>query len=293
MALPTAQLGGFSHINVPAYIPISQVRREPKLWETALAQMLTQAAGQVVGQGVQNAMSRDYASDFGEQPASFMGRMMQGPRIGEREANQRRGIEAERASNLQKIIAEGNIERMRQTEATNRATVGVENDIAKEQMAYDRLMAQLDDQSKDRELKDRLAAADVRKMSILDEIRARREKPARDAETEWRKAQTDKTREEIEKLRDPLRGLRPPPTEKPTIDPDIVRDRTAQAGNATLANALPSEQTNLVRRIKEWLGVGMTPEQLREVMLLRQMEEELARSQQTPDEFTSRALQPF
>lgn len=196
MALPTAQLGSMASLNVPSYLPTQVVRKEPKLWQTALAQLLTQAAGTAVSKGVDNVMSRDYAEQFGETPASTGSRLFQGPQVGAREAEQRRSIAAGKESDLRNIIAQGNRERLSQTEATNRATVGVENDISREQMAYDRLMAEMAIREKEMGMKDRLGAAEIRKANLLEQIRAERERPGREAETAERVARTEKIRGE-------------------------------------------------------------------------------------------------
>lgn len=84
MALPTAQLGGMASLNVPSYIPIVQTEKRPRLWEQALAQLLTQAGSAAAGKGVDNVMSRDYAAEVGDTPASFMQRLLQGPKVNER-----------------------------------------------------------------------------------------------------------------------------------------------------------------------------------------------------------------
>jgi hypothetical protein len=84
MALPTAQLGSMASLNVPSYIPSQVVRKEPKLWEAALAQLLTQAAGGVAGRGIENVMSRDYAPEFGMEKAGTLEKFISGPRANER-----------------------------------------------------------------------------------------------------------------------------------------------------------------------------------------------------------------
>lgn len=75
-ALPSAQLGGLSSLNVPSYIPTVEIRKEPKAWERALLQLLTSAGGAVVSQGVQNAMQPDYDTN----PNTGMSKILQGPK---------------------------------------------------------------------------------------------------------------------------------------------------------------------------------------------------------------------
>jgi hypothetical protein len=90
MALPTAQLGALGQMSMPYSIPT--VEKGPSIWEKALASFLVSAAGQAAERGTENLMSRDYASEFGEDPAKGFGRLM-GPKVGEREATRRRAEE--------------------------------------------------------------------------------------------------------------------------------------------------------------------------------------------------------
>ncbi len=76
MALPSAQLGSLGGINVPSFVPVTQVQKQPKLWQQALLSVLASTATNVAGQGVQNAMSRDYAAE----PASGFDKLVSGPK---------------------------------------------------------------------------------------------------------------------------------------------------------------------------------------------------------------------
>lgn len=96
MALPTAQLGGMASLNVPSYIPTVQVQKEPKAWEKILLSVLANAAGSVVGQGVENVMSRDAAAEFDKTPSGGFDRLLRGPKVGVQEATQRRGLAAQK-----------------------------------------------------------------------------------------------------------------------------------------------------------------------------------------------------
>jgi hypothetical protein len=72
-------------LNVPTHIPNQVVNKQPKLWQQALAGILAQAAGQAVSQGVGNSMSRDYAGEYGEAPASGWDAFTKGPKVSEKE----------------------------------------------------------------------------------------------------------------------------------------------------------------------------------------------------------------
>lgn len=90
-ALPSAQLGSMPSLNVPSYIPTTVVQKEPKAWEKALLAILTQAGGAVANRGVENAMSQEYAPEFGKTPTTGFSKFLFGPTTGERQALQLRG----------------------------------------------------------------------------------------------------------------------------------------------------------------------------------------------------------
>jgi hypothetical protein len=90
-------------LNIPSAIPNQQ--RGPKLWEQALAQVLTTAAGEGTKAGIGNVMSRDYAPQIGEKKATGWERLLHGPHTSEADyrqhqaeagdtARQERGIQA-------------------------------------------------------------------------------------------------------------------------------------------------------------------------------------------------------
>jgi hypothetical protein len=87
MALPTAQLGQLGNMSMPYSIPTYE--KGPGVLEKALAAFLVNAAGGVAGQAAENVMSRDYASEFGQDPAKGFGRLL-GPKVSARDAENRR-----------------------------------------------------------------------------------------------------------------------------------------------------------------------------------------------------------
>lgn len=93
-ALPSAQLGSMPSLNVPSYIPTTVIQKEPKAWEKALLAILTQAGSAAANQGVQNAMTQDYASEFGKTPTTGFSKLLSGPTIDTRQAMQMRGENA-------------------------------------------------------------------------------------------------------------------------------------------------------------------------------------------------------
>lgn len=88
MALPTAPLGQLPNMNMPYSIPTYD--KGPSIWEKALASFLVSAAGNVATQGVENAMSRDYAPEFGEEKAGGLSKLVSGPKVGKEDAKTRR-----------------------------------------------------------------------------------------------------------------------------------------------------------------------------------------------------------
>lgn len=87
MALPTAQLGSLGNMSMPYSIPTYE--KGPGVLEKAIASFLVNAASGVAQRGAENVMSRDYAKEFGEDPAKGFGRLL-GPKVGERDAQLRR-----------------------------------------------------------------------------------------------------------------------------------------------------------------------------------------------------------
>lgn len=85
-ALPSAQLGGMPSLNVPSYIPTTVVQKEPKAWEKALLAILTQAGAAAAQQGVQNAMSQEYAPEFDKTSTTGFQKFLKGPTVNERQA---------------------------------------------------------------------------------------------------------------------------------------------------------------------------------------------------------------
>ncbi len=77
MALPTAQLGQLSNINVPSYVPTTVIPKKQSILEQALLAFLMNTAGNAGGQLVQNVMAPDYAPEG--QKRAFLGKLVQGP----------------------------------------------------------------------------------------------------------------------------------------------------------------------------------------------------------------------
>jgi len=88
MALPTAPLGQLPSMNMPYAIPTHD--RGSSIWEKALAAFLVNAAGGVAQQGVENAMARDFAPEFGEEKAGGLSKLISGPKVGRDDAKMRR-----------------------------------------------------------------------------------------------------------------------------------------------------------------------------------------------------------
>lgn len=84
MALPTAQLGAMGGINVPSFVPVTQVDKRPNAWEQALLGILANAGSAVVSKGIENSMAPDYAPD----PASGFSKFWNGPTISGQRAQQ-------------------------------------------------------------------------------------------------------------------------------------------------------------------------------------------------------------
>lgn len=108
MALPSAQLGSLASLNVPSYIPTTVVPKEQAMWKQLLMSVLAQTAGKVAGQGVENAMSRDSAAEFGQTPATGFDKLVSGPKVNERQATSLRAERSAKESQMRGIAADAN-----------------------------------------------------------------------------------------------------------------------------------------------------------------------------------------
>lgn len=93
MALPSAQLGSLPSFGMPSNISTQVTHKQPKLWEQALMQLITQAGGQAIQQGVTNAMS----PDFSDTPNTGWSKLTQGPKVSRTDQAQMRTIDAQKA----------------------------------------------------------------------------------------------------------------------------------------------------------------------------------------------------
>ncbi len=88
MALPSAQLGQMSTLNAPSSVGLQVVRKEPKAWQTALMAILENAASSVASHGVQNYMSKDYATQNGQKDSSGFNKFWNGPQVTQQQNEQ-------------------------------------------------------------------------------------------------------------------------------------------------------------------------------------------------------------
>lgn len=140
MALQTAPLGQLPSMNMPYSIPTYE--KPPSIWEKALAAFLVNAAGTAAGQVGENITARDYAKDFGEEPAGFGSKIVGGPRVSARQADQRESQKFQKESQMRDIGAAANVARFNATQAANRQAADIERDVTREGMAYDRQTAE-------------------------------------------------------------------------------------------------------------------------------------------------------
>lgn len=89
MALPTAQLGQLSQMSMPYSIPTYE--KGPGVLEKALGALLVNAATGVASHATENAFAHDNAQEFGKEDAGFWSRLVHGPTVDNRSAEQMRG----------------------------------------------------------------------------------------------------------------------------------------------------------------------------------------------------------
>lgn len=128
---------------MPSYIPTQVVQKDRNPWEMALISFLANAGGNVVGNMVDNATAPEMAGEFGEQPQSFGKKLLSGPKVGRQEAGQRRQIAAQDKSQKLQIGADAQLARFNALQRMIQQSAGLDADLTREQMAYDRAEAEL------------------------------------------------------------------------------------------------------------------------------------------------------
>lgn len=100
-------------LNVPGYIPTTVVQKQPKMWQQALAQILTGVASQAAGQAVGNTMSRDYAGEYGETAATGWDKLASGPKVGKEEHGRRQAHAMDKEKMLAQLQGQLGLEELR------------------------------------------------------------------------------------------------------------------------------------------------------------------------------------
>lgn len=165
MALPTAPLGQLPNMNMPYAIPTYEVG--PSLWEKALTSFLVSAAGNAAQTGISNAMSRDYAQDFGEEKAGGLQKLINGPRVNGRDAALRRdqaftaeqsALGREATANQNEVNDLNALERLRMQLEAGRESDMLRADTAQNNAEVDALNADL---QRSRAAEDRTALTEL------------------------------------------------------------------------------------------------------------------------------------
>lgn len=287
MALPSAQLGGLPSLSVPSHVPVVQTQKEPKLWEKALLSMLTQIGTAAIGEGVGNVMERDFAPEFGEDKAKGMDKLLRGASVDERQAGQRREINAADRRQRIGIMADATRDRFNATEATRRQTAGIEADITKEELDQQRFMAGLQDRGQDRTARNRVVDKQMHGAFLLEQIKALRAQQLQEAVLAAQQpesaARTAKLQEETEGQRLGNRyqaqGLPPSSTSAPISDELTPRQQAVQA--AAERRRLQDERAEHMANRRRY---SPTPEET----LADNLAKRAAANGVTPEQVTSR-----
>jgi hypothetical protein len=239
---------------VPSYLPTQVIQKQPKLWQQALAQLLTQAAGQVVGQGVQNVMSRDYAPEFGLEKAGLVEKLMSGPRANEKtfqmKAQNKAAFEMENLRNTndrtnreytaqqQNLRDEGEWQKEKALKGAGfRHAEGLqkgENELRRLQMELSSTERQIGEEEA---LRRQEAEQIFRRIMALKEQQAL--EPGRTADINKKNAETEAIREQQELSRSLMKQrLAQSQTQ---VNPNIAKDRLGQ----NISNLAPSVATAL------------------------------------------------
>ena len=245
MALPSAQLGSMTSLNVPSGMPTVVTQPKEKYWQKILAQALAGAAGQAATQGVSNAMSRDYAADAGGTNAPFWDKLVGGPAM---PADQYKQLAATKAQMGLQDLAAADARRAQEFGAQQTTL----RDTSNSARDYDRMRAQLsmenqkmrvssDEKSADRAAnKESNAARDalLRRQGELLEQEIIRNRMTNDQIAKGAEAQFMK---DPEAMTPKQRGVQAAANKKPlpNIHPDIAETGIVQLGKMLNEAVMP------------------------------------------------------
>lgn len=271
MALPTAPLGQLPSMNMPYSVPTYS--KGPSIWEQALASFLVNAAGQAASKGTDNVLSHENAAEFDQKPATFMSKLVSGPKVGDAEAKQMRQntFQAGQAGKDRAFQADELDQRLQaqagqsEADAANariRTQMGIDADVARQDEA--------DSARLNLAMGDRAAATDVVNMKD----RLERSNPENVARTGLYGAQAAEHQANAEFYKRILSPGGPQVTstlqgqQQSKVDPSIAN---FARGNGAAAPAAPSADD----QIRAFLARGASPDQI-----VQQMSPDLTPRQQ-------------
>lgn len=272
MALPAAPMGQLGNMSMPYSIPTYE--KGPGVLEKALAAFLVNAAGNVASQGAQNVMSRDYAKDFGEDPAKGFGRLL-GPKVGAEDAAMRRKQAygtSEREAGQTFIADQADLDRLnRQGEVDAKA--------ANDRLARDDAMTADMDMQALRDLNAMIRGdRDIAAMNTRND--ADNAAAAARQEAEWT-ARRNMPSEQmnqviIDRMRGQGQGGGQAGAGAPNVNPNVAAfaqgDGTAQPPPSPNGYDLPQEPDFVIGRedIARLLSEGRTPEEIMQIVQRQQ-----------------------
>ncbi len=262
MALPTAPLGQLPSMNMPYSIP--RYEQPASIWEKALASFLVNAAGGAATRGVENVMSKDYATQFGEKPATGFSRLL-GPNVGAEEARQRRSITAQKDMSQAEIDA-----------ANTRAQADRELKMNLDAMEGSRERYRLQQGTLDKAAAERAAA-----QRQADEIAANlnlvttkqnleNNSPVSQAQAGYYRGAGDKYAADARFTESFISGQTPGVTPagagQAGPSPEDIAAAKALAERNKAGVAAPQETLSLEQQIQKWLSEGKSPEEIKALL---------------------------
>lgn len=265
MALPTAQLGSLSSINLPTYGQ-NPSYRPVSPWVQAFASILANAGSAAGDKLVSNELSGDNASEFGRKDATGWDRLLHGPAVDDRAAMQLRGQAGDReqlaaqdqfaqereaqrqAAELErtKTTERGATERNRQTNATSAEDLA--NRMNMELASTDRTQG----------------GADAR---LQQELAAKR--PLNDAQIAEAQA-VARYHNSQAALQDKTTALIPNPPTAPgsgPVNPNIAKFASGQSGAVSGGGVVPGSDTRSdAEIIQSYLDQGVPEQQVSGMM---------------------------
>lgn len=279
MALPTAQLGQLSSINLPNYAPSSQKR--PSIWSGVLANILASAGTNAADSVASNEFSRDYATQQGQDEATGWDKLLHGPTVN---AQQNAQLNSEAAAREQLATKDQfDTEHEQEQQAFQQ---GLHADTEKgatmraEQERNTQLGINADNLDRSLALSDQTQQGDTQRQAAL----LTAEAPTRQATADYQKSEMAKNAAQMEGIsiqNQLLRNALPKPATAATVNPNIAKFAAGGASpQPSGGGVVPGSDTQSAEdSVQSMLNSGMSPAQVQQILMKQSQVQDSAQVQ--------------